>query len=252
MSTRPVPADACEHLRGSPGPRAMRGTREGTGAGYVGAGGGIALVPGSARTISAQHEVRPVINSLVAIGGVGHVVWCRDWCARDMGRSLQRGGDMATRWLSLAVTVGGAALGSWLGRWEPVVLYVASVFVLATLAESIATSLEDLARRVGSLAEGVEEKMGDLRRDVGLIGADISALRKEFAPSRWPIPVALLALLLTGCATTPVITLRHADGRVTKCGGLYASGGATETAAAIRESQCIQDFQRQGYERVPE
>lgn len=59
-----------------------------------------------------------------------------------------------------------------------------------------------------------------------------------------------LALLLAGCTTTP-ITLRHADGRVAKCGP-YPASGIPATAGAMREAQCIQDFQRQGYERVPE
>lgn len=58
--------------------------------------------------------------------------------------------------------------------------------------------------------------------------------------------ILLGALLLAGC-TTPVL-LRHPDGRVAKCGP-YPSGSQA-VATALREAQCISDFQRQGFERV--
>ena len=62
--------------------------------------------------------------------------------------------------------------------------------------------------------------------------------------------LALLALLLVGCSTTPV-KMRHPDGRAATCGP-YPATGIPATAGAIREGQCIQDYQRQGFERVPE
>lgn len=58
--------------------------------------------------------------------------------------------------------------------------------------------------------------------------------------------VVALALLLAGCAQT--ITLRHpADGRRVVCGP-YA--GNVPGTMLLRG--CAEDFQRQGYERVPE
>lgn len=62
----------------------------------------------------------------------------------------------------------------------------------------------------------------------------------------------LCSWLLAGCvAKTVPITLRHTDGRVVQCGP-YLAEAFVATASAIREGQCIQDFQRQGFERVPE
>lgn len=65
----------------------------------------------------------------------------------------------------------------------------------------------------------------------------------------------LCAAGLVGCAvpiaySTPV-RMHHTDGRVATCGP-YVSSGLPATAGAIRETQCIQDYQRQGFERVPE
>jgi hypothetical protein len=57
-------------------------------------------------------------------------------------------------------------------------------------------------------------------------------------------------LILAGCQTTPV-KLRHADGRVVTCGP-YPATGIPASAGAMRERGCIEDFQRQGFERVAE
>jgi uncharacterized lipoprotein YajG len=63
--------------------------------------------------------------------------------------------------------------------------------------------------------------------------------------------VALAALLLAGCAAPPVM-LRHPDGRVAKCDQYTGQSAFFASAEAMRQSQCISDFQRQGFERVPE
>jgi PBP1b-binding outer membrane lipoprotein LpoB len=65
--------------------------------------------------------------------------------------------------------------------------------------------------------------------------------------------ILALALLLTGCVTlqTKPVTMKHADGRRVTCGP-YPADGMRASAGAIQESRCIQDFQRQGYERAPE
>ena len=62
--------------------------------------------------------------------------------------------------------------------------------------------------------------------------------------------IPVVALVLAGC-TAPVLMKNAQTGQAAKCGP-YASdlwvGGNTQ---AQREAQCIQDFQRQGYERMP-
>ena len=63
------------------------------------------------------------------------------------------------------------------------------------------------------------------------------------------VVVALVALLLAGC--TASVMLRHDDGRRVKCGP-YNAYGIHSISAAQRESQCISDYQRQGFERAPD
>lgn len=59
---------------------------------------------------------------------------------------------------------------------------------------------------------------------------------------------AALVLMLAAC--TAAVTLRHpATGTVATCGPYYTVG-LYAFAANERERQCIQDYQRQGYERV--
>jgi hypothetical protein len=62
--------------------------------------------------------------------------------------------------------------------------------------------------------------------------------------------VAFLLVLLAGCAATAAVFLRHPKtGETVQCGP-YPYTGYTATAVAIQERGCIEDFQRQGYERV--
>jgi hypothetical protein len=62
--------------------------------------------------------------------------------------------------------------------------------------------------------------------------------------------IAIVAVSLAAC--TESIKMKNTQtGQITRCGP-YASvalGGGTNQAQ--REMQCIQDFQRQGYERMP-
>lgn len=60
-----------------------------------------------------------------------------------------------------------------------------------------------------------------------------------------------LALSLAGCATvqTEKVTLRNTAGMTATCGP-YFNANLAASGAAQRESQCISDYQRQGYERV--
>jgi len=58
----------------------------------------------------------------------------------------------------------------------------------------------------------------------------------------------VLALALAACTTNPV-TLRHVDGRTVQCGPYPTRGYDGNTAAAIREAKCIDDFTAQGFRR---
>jgi hypothetical protein len=64
---------------------------------------------------------------------------------------------------------------------------------------------------------------------------------------------AAVALTLAGCTTSETIHLRNSTGQVVQCGpythyGNMPAAGA-ENRAEIRD--CVADFQRQGYDRVP-
>lgn len=60
---------------------------------------------------------------------------------------------------------------------------------------------------------------------------------------------AVLGLFLAGCAAD--VRLRHpATGQAVTCDGGYCPGVACYPAHQ-RQMRCIDDFQRQGFERVP-
>jgi hypothetical protein len=52
-----------------------------------------------------------------------------------------------------------------------------------------------------------------------------------------------------GCSST--ITMRHPDGRTATCGG-YSTAFQLGDQVAAREARCISDYQRQGFERMPQ
>jgi uncharacterized protein YceK len=61
--------------------------------------------------------------------------------------------------------------------------------------------------------------------------------------------LALGALvLLVGC--TSMIHMQHPDGRRATCGDTWAYGVRAFTAGE-QDRGCVADYQRQGYERVP-
>jgi hypothetical protein len=67
---------------------------------------------------------------------------------------------------------------------------------------------------------------------------------------RLALAICLCAMALGAC-TSPVKLYNARTGQAVQCGP-YASDMVTGTNAyAVREAQCIQDFQRQGYERMP-
>ena len=62
---------------------------------------------------------------------------------------------------------------------------------------------------------------------------------------RWGI-ILMVAGLVAAC-TSPVYLKHKGTGQVVKCGP-YMVGAVSD---AMRQSQCIGDYQRQGYERTP-
>lgn len=62
--------------------------------------------------------------------------------------------------------------------------------------------------------------------------------------------LAVLLLALSACSTEAV-TLRARDGRAVTCGPYSTITADQSYIAATRESQCIADYQRQGFERAP-
>lgn len=62
--------------------------------------------------------------------------------------------------------------------------------------------------------------------------------------------IILAGLFLTACGADPVY-LKHADGRTIQCGPFDRDFKATPQTAIARERGCIDDYQRQGFVRVP-
>ncbi len=67
------------------------------------------------------------------------------------------------------------------------------------------------------------------------------------------IAIVLIVLGLVGCATSETVYLRNASSQTVKCGPFTSSGNINAATAAshIKLRDCITDYQRQGYERVP-
>jgi hypothetical protein len=62
-----------------------------------------------------------------------------------------------------------------------------------------------------------------------------------------------LLVLLSGCQTDPVLLQHPQTGKKVQCGPYSDTGNeASIGAATVRERGCIEDYQRQGYERVME
>jgi hypothetical protein len=67
------------------------------------------------------------------------------------------------------------------------------------------------------------------------------------------LAIILCALIVAGCATSETVYLRNMARQAVQCGP-YDAGLNDTNARIIAESQlrnCVSDYQRQGYERVP-
>jgi hypothetical protein len=65
--------------------------------------------------------------------------------------------------------------------------------------------------------------------------------------------LAPLFLILEGCSTTPDIVLRNSAGQTARCEGFFvASGWGRSQLLSKLQRECVDDYQRQGYERVPQ
>ena len=65
----------------------------------------------------------------------------------------------------------------------------------------------------------------------------------------------VVAGLIAGCATSSTVRLQHPEtGDIIQCGPFRASGNipAGEQTVLAELRYCIEDFQRQGYERLPD
>jgi hypothetical protein len=65
------------------------------------------------------------------------------------------------------------------------------------------------------------------------------------------IAFAICVVSLAACTTTAPVYMRHPQTGQTAVCGPYNSDPVTASVSAERESRCITDYQRQGYERVP-
>ena len=65
--------------------------------------------------------------------------------------------------------------------------------------------------------------------------------------------IILMAIGLAGCATSETVYLKNVSNQTVKCGP-YTNYGDIPSANVTTQNQlrdCIADYQRQGYERVP-
>ncbi len=66
------------------------------------------------------------------------------------------------------------------------------------------------------------------------------------------VAIALLAVLLNGCTVSRDILLRDATGREAVCEGVTGLYGLRSHTLLSVQRGCVEDFQRAGYQRVPE
>lgn len=64
--------------------------------------------------------------------------------------------------------------------------------------------------------------------------------------------VAAFAGTLSGCTVSRDIVLRDANGRQAVCEGVTGLYGLRSHTLLSVQRQCVEDFQRGGYERVPD
>ena len=65
--------------------------------------------------------------------------------------------------------------------------------------------------------------------------------------------IILMAIGLAGCASSEKVYLKNASNQVVKCGPYtnYGNIPHANVTTQIQLRDCIADYQRQGYERVP-
>ncbi len=66
------------------------------------------------------------------------------------------------------------------------------------------------------------------------------------------VAVAVLGMLLDGCTVSRDIVLRDANGREAVCDGVTGLYGLRSHTLLSVQRRCVEDFQRAGYQRVPE
>jgi hypothetical protein len=65
------------------------------------------------------------------------------------------------------------------------------------------------------------------------------------------VAVALGSVLLAGCSFTPDIVLRNSEGREVKCEGyMVGTGWGRSQLLSKVQRECVEDYQRAGYQRI--
>lgn len=76
---------------------------------------------------------------------------------------------------------------------------------------------------------------------------------KQFYGIQWVLSIPLLLGAVMGCAVSETVRLQNRQGDTVTCGPFTTAGriGQATVASHIKLRDCISDFQRQGYERMP-
>jgi hypothetical protein len=66
------------------------------------------------------------------------------------------------------------------------------------------------------------------------------------------VAISLIAIILTGCATTPVVMLKNdVTGEVVQCGGKNESKGYIEYSIQKEyDDSCVHFYESQGFKRI--
>ncbi len=77
---------------------------------------------------------------------------------------------------------------------------------------------------------------------------------REACPMLIKLALVSAVVVIVGCASSSIVMLKHpATGNVVQCGPYRGGFGvAAENNQLTELKYCINDFQRQGYERLPD
>lgn len=130
--------------------------------------------------------------------------------------------------------------------WEGVV----HVFDLA------GNSKATLAYAWSSPIEGSEKRRFFAVLHMGAIASPVDGRDRRGTPSGQGgkmkhICATILVLALCSCATSETVYLKNAGGQTVKCGPYQGLGRNADILNRAKVRDCVSDYQRAGYERVP-